>query len=412
MSFRKAIASNVAVQAIGPASTFLTVFIIARRGGPSDQGQYAQMKAWVDLVVALGCFGFPQAFVYVINKAGASATTLARWSCLYSLGFIPIAFVGSDIAVQLRLVSVPSGIPIVSIAILTVSAAVLVLHGLWRGIYLSYNPRIPFAVFTILPAVALSIFATVTMFSAWRRFDWMIFFATIPAITVAALMMRPITGVLNSPRYRDQPWRPLFSNGLHAFLQALLTALQPVIAYRLIRFEGGDNREIAFVNVGLFFVQGLTVPIAMVAPLLFARWTSAADWSLLGRLNRLTVRAVLAGVAIGAVLALAISPIIPVIFGRQYLGATSALQFMLLTVPLVCHVRIVAPALHANGYPIVNTTAGIVRLCVFFLIGVLLQRVIHNCVSSTALAWALAEVVSATWSLSALRYLTVRMVPS
>src|SRR3954462_1778986 len=53
----------------------------------------AQLKAWSDFMFAMGGFGFPQGFVYTINKLGASASVLARWSRLYFFEFLPIPMV-------------------------------------------------------------------------------------------------------------------------------------------------------------------------------------------------------------------------------------------------------------------------------------------------------------------------------
>src|SRR4051794_13646483 len=104
MSFRKAVAANLIVQSLGPACSFVTVFVIARLGGPAAQGEFAQMKAWSDFMFSFGCFGFPQGFIYTINKLGASASVLARWSRFYSLAFAPLAIIGGSIAVKLGLV--------------------------------------------------------------------------------------------------------------------------------------------------------------------------------------------------------------------------------------------------------------------------------------------------------------------
>jgi O-antigen/teichoic acid export membrane protein len=403
VSFRRAVASNVALQTIGPASSFATVFVIARLGGPSDQGQFAQMKAWVDLMVAIGCFGFPQGFVYVINKLDASPAALARWSTRYSLAFIPIALIGSAIAVRFRLLITTAEMPSASLAFLTAATALLVLHGLWRGIYLTYNSGPSFAFFTVLPAVTLLVVISIGMWSGAKHYDRLILLASISMFVIATFYMRPLLQAPSYGLFRDQPWGPLLSNGFHAFLQAMLLALQPIVAYRFVRSEGGANQEIAFLHVGLLLVQGLSVPVSMVAPLLFARWTAALDHSLMGRLHQLSLRALSLGFLAGGALALAARIAIPLIFGRQYSPAVAPVQVMLLTVPLLCHVRIIAPALHARGRPMVNTAAGLVRLIGFSLLTTFLVRRTHNFLLAIASAWAAAEILAAAWTLSALR---------
>src|SRR2546422_6916333 len=101
MSFRRAVAANLGVQSLGPACSFLTVFMIARLGGPAQQGEFAQLKAWADFMFAIGCFGFPQGFVYTINKLGASPSALARWSRVYSVAFTPLAVIAGYMGLKL-----------------------------------------------------------------------------------------------------------------------------------------------------------------------------------------------------------------------------------------------------------------------------------------------------------------------
>lgn len=411
MSFRRAVASNVAVQAIGPASAFLTVFVIARLGGPADQGQFAQLKALVDLMVALGCFGFPQGFVYVVNKLGASASALARWSRLYAAAFVPVALLAAVGAQRLGYLGGGGAAGLGSVAVVTVAAALLVLHGLWRGLYLTHSTGGSFAVFTILPAVALLALVLAAMLAGWPRFDWLILLSTLPTVLVAAVMMRPVLGGGGPAGYRGQPWGPLLTNGLHSFVQAMLMTLQPLAAYGLVRLHGGDTRDVGLLNVGLFLVQALTVPITMVSPLLFARWTSVADHGLIERLRAVTGRALGLGAAAGVVLALATVVVVPLVFGADYGGAVRPAQAMLLVLPLVCHARVVSPALHARGRPGINTTAYALRLGVFALGALLLPRAVPHLLVAIAAAWAASEIVSAAWVLLGLRYTSESVAP-
>jgi O-antigen/teichoic acid export membrane protein len=395
---------NVAVQAFGPASAFLTIFLIARLGGPSDQGEFAQLKAFVDLMVALGCFGFPQGFVFVINKLAASGAALARWSQVYALAFLPVAVGGALAAQRLGYLSIGGAERLSSVFLLTAAASVLVLHGMWRGVYLTHDQGIPFAVFTILPAVTQLLAVAAALFAGWRRFDWAILLATLPAIAATTAMMRPILAAPTRGRVSEQPWRPLLSNGLHSFLQAVLMTLQPMVAYGLVRYLGGGSADVGRLNAGLFLVQGLTVPITMVAPLLFARWTSVTDAGFVQRLRDLTWRGVAAGGAAGVILALAAAALVPLIFGARYGAAVRPAQAMLLTLPLACHVRVVAPALHARGRPGLNTVALALRLAAFAAAAIVLPRVTGEALTAVGIAWSLAEVAGACFTFVGLRY--------
>lgn len=403
MSFRRAVASNMVVQAFGPASAFLTVFLIARLGGPSDQGEYAQLKAFVDLMVALGCFGFPQGFVFVINKLGASAPALARWSRIYALAFLPVAVGGAFIALRLGYLSIGGTGRLSSVFLLTAAASVLVLHALWRGVYLTHDPRVRFALFTILPAVTQMLAVAIALLAGWRRFDWVILLSTVPTISIALAMMRPVFAERDGARVGAQLWRPLLSNGLQSFLQAVLMTLQPMAAYGVVRYLGGDSGDVGMLNAGLFLVQGLTVPITMMAPLLFARWTTVTDAGFIHRLRALTWRGVGLGAVAGVGLAVAAEFVIPLVFGARYGPAIRPAQAMLLTLPLACHVRVVAPALHARGRPGLNTAALVIRLLVFGAAAMLLPRAVEM-LPAIGIAWMLAELAAGAWTFVGLRY--------
>jgi O-antigen/teichoic acid export membrane protein len=406
VSFRRAVAANVAVQAIGPASAFLTVLLIARVGGAADQGQYAQLKSWVDLLVAIGCFGFPQGFIYVINRLRASAGALASWSCGYSLAFLPVALGSMLLAQRMHWLGVPGQAPLASVTLLTIAASLLVLHGMWRGVYLTHQSGIPFALFTILPAVTLMIAVTTTTLVGSRRFEWSILLSAIVTVAVASTMMRPILRGRRLALLRHQPWRPLLTNGMHAFAQAMLMTLQPVVAYQFIRVNGGSSQEMGFLNAGAFLVQGLSVPITMVAPLLFARWTSVPDDGLMSRLNAYTLRALAIEAVSGCAIASAARWFVPAILGAGYVGAIAPIQAMLVTAPLVCHMRVVAPALHARGVPVVNTVAFGLRVTTFVAVGFTASRWIPRSVDAAALAWACGEVAAAGWTLVVLNRLS------
>jgi O-antigen/teichoic acid export membrane protein len=224
--------------------------------------------------------------------------------------------------------------------------------------------------------------------------------------------MAPIMRKEEQGTFRDQPWRPIMSNGLHSFIQSLLQNGQPMIAYALVRSFGGVNRDVGFLNVGLFLVTGLSVPITMVAPLLFARWTSTKDDSLMDRLYALTFPSVAIGAGLGLVLAGGAHFGVPVLFGKEYVAAVTSTEVMLLTLPLVCHIRVLAPALHARGRPAVNTVAGVVRVASFVASAMLLAHVTGKPLVATGAGWAIAEILAAIWTLVSLKFLLTQKTSS
>ena len=78
--------------------------------------------------------------------------------------------------------------------------------------------------------------------------------------------------------------------------------------------------------------------------------------------------------------------------------------------PLACHARLVAPALHASGHPVLNTAAAAMRLAALCVAGVGLQAAGVAALVAMAVAWALAEGLAAAWTLWLLRRLVHREV--
>lgn len=471
-TWRRAWTSGLAVQALGPLCGFATVLLIARLGGVADQGRFAQVKAWVDLLVVAGCFGFPQGFVFVINKLGTSAARLGWTSLAYSAAFFPAAWLASRWLASRWQVHDAAWVP-------ALAAALLVLHGLWRGVFLSVRRGIPFAVFTVAPAVALlvsvavgmgmgaagpgpasvapparpapantapantvssstalpstvsssvtstsvtsSIIATAGTASAnlvtataragsgrWS-FEAMYLLSALPAVAVAAMWMAPVLRAQNRGPAAPLPWRALLSNGSHVFIQALLTVLQPLLAYGLLRRAGAGDVGVGLLNVGVFLVQGASVPIGLVAPLLFARWTSAGAASPIARLDAMLDarggRWTRIGAALGVALALLVAAWVPFVFGATYREAQMPAALMMLTLPAACHARLLAPALHASGQPMQNTLAAALRVATVGLLGAGLTAAGADPLLAVAVAWTVAEGLAAMWSFAALRRL-------
>ena len=397
VSFGRNVIANVAVQWLGPASAFLTVFVVARLGGPTAQGEYAQLRAWIDLLVAVGSLGLPQGIIYVINVLGASPGRLEQWSRRWALGVLPIAFLASLGAARAGLLTDPGA---AAAAMVAGTAAILVLHSLWRGIYLTRFSGARFALFTILPAVAALAGVAWAMRAGEPRLERALLLASLPVVAISFLAMRAIPGPTPAEP-AALPWRPLFVNGIHALAQSLLMTAQPLAAYAFVRHAGGSPREVGFLNAGLFLVQGLTVPVSMIAPLLFVRWTASADPEFVSSLRRATPRLLALGAAGGVALAAVVGVVVRVVFGASYAPAIPAAQAVMLTLPLVVHLRVVAPAMHARGHPEVNTSGGFLRLGTFVLAALVLQRSLPPELAA-AVAWSIAEVLASAWILRAL----------
>jgi len=396
-------ASSVVVQALGPLCAFATVFVVARLGGAAAQGRFAQTKAWVDLLVVLGCFGFPQSIVYVVNRLAASARRLAWISLAYGLAFAPLAWLvtawgqsrgwaGSGLEAGMAGTLVPA-----------LAGVLLVLHGLLRGVYLTQRQGVSFALLSILPAATL-LAVMIATHGQGPYGDRILMAAVLSALVALLLTAAQLRHV--APTAAATPWRALFSNGTQVFVQAVLMAVQPLLAYGLVRALGGGDAQVGYLNSGVFITQGLIVPIGLVSPLMFARWTSNHDAGLLKRLQRNTSRWIGWGVLAGAALALASICIVPLVFGAGYRVTAFAVALIVLAVPQAAHGRLLAPALHAHGVPGVNTVGAALRLIGLVLVSWLAAQTGLGEVAAVALGWSCGEWLSLAWTLVALRRLS------
>jgi O-antigen/teichoic acid export membrane protein len=399
----------MAVQAIGPVCGFLTVLAIARLGGASAQGEFAQVKAWVELLVVVGCFGFPQSFVYVINRLGASARSLAWLSMGYSLAFVPVAVAITLLVLALGLVQLDARMPV--LVLLSLTAGLFVLHGLWRGVFLTTGREMGFAVFSILPPVTL-LACVGAAFLAGHRGWGEVFVLSAALSALGALTL--LWPVLSRPRVPTAPlpWNALVANGTHSFVQALLLVAQPLLAYALIRGQGGDEAHIGWFNAGVFLVQGLSVPISMVSPLLFAHWTSTDDASRMARLNAATPRWLGGGMLLGLLLAALAWVGVPLLFGAGYEAASPLAAVMMLSLPLTCHGRLIAPALHAHDHPMANSVAGVLRLVSLWGLSQGLIACGVGPLPAVSLGWALSETLGSGWVLLRLHQLVQQQAPA
>lgn len=387
--------ASVTVQALGPMSSLATVLVVARLGGAAAQGSFAQTKAWIDLLVVLGCFGFPQGIVYVTNKLGASAHRLAWHSVAYSLAFLPVSWAITFLGTTKGWTGQTFNNGGVYIFASALAGALLVLHGLLRGVYLSRQQGASFALFSILPAITLLVAIFITRGKGYYA-NQILVSAFVSAIfgvvlTVVQLRCMPVC-------YAETPWRALFANSTHSFVQSMLMVLQPLLSYALLR-AADDYTQVGYLNAGIFLSQGLIVPVGLISPLMFAHWTSRYDAGLLWRLRRQTIRWVMLGIPASLFLAIIAQRVTPLIFGRDYLVASTAVALMVCSVPQALHSRLLAPALHAQGFPGVNTICAGVRLAGLALFGWLLSQSGVSALNAAALGWSVGELLSLAWVL-------------
>ncbi|MET3134746.1 O-antigen/teichoic acid export membrane protein [Oxalobacteraceae bacterium GrIS 1.11] len=401
MSLSRKFIYTIFIQSLGTGCSLLTVFFLARWYGPGVQGQFAQTKAWVDLLVVIGCFGFPQGFVYVINKFKCPPRTLIIWSCVYACVFAAAATLLTAAAIEQVDYVASNLFQRFSMALVFgLSAAALVLISLWRGIYLPHNDGWRFSGLTIVPAVALflAMMLVLALKPSIEPALWAKAYALSAALAclVAAWLIFPLYRNDRSPAIAI-PWRSLLTSGTSVFVQGLTMAIQPVLTFWLMRRYGASNAQIGWFNIAVMGYQAFGLPLAMVTPILFNRWSKAnsvphirAEYL---RLLRTSMRFLFPFIAL-AVLA---AQLLPFILNREYEKAVFPAQILLFAVYPLFLARTAAPLLFSQDAFARSTHAYLLRLLVsaallfiFLVFGMAPQM-------AAALAWLLAELFCAIY---------------
>jgi len=392
----------IVVQSFGPASLFFAVWFIARELGSEMQGKFSAVKSLVEFLAVLLTLGLPQSFVYGINQLGVQRGQIVRWTLRYGVISFGIACFLLLFLRQLSWASLDilHG-DFVNIFFFALAVAGFVTYALLRGIFLTLTDGWLFSLLTVQPALLLS--AAVIVFVELSYFDPVLvysFSGLISAVISILLLRRYRFGVSNALL----PWNNLLANGSAVFLQNLFIAAQPFVTLAVIRQFGGSYNDIAFFSLSMYVYQGGVVPLTMVAPILFNRWTN--NHSMIDRAGE--IKGLLKGlvpiafiVGIGWFL---VPLIIPNLFGITYKGAVPTIQVMLLAIPFLYVGLIGMPALMSLGMFRTNVAMAFVRLLVSILsLLFLLSYIEVDYALAAAQAWLLAEFVLASLTIVLLK---------
>lgn len=399
---RNAIAVSLAVQGLGSLSPLVTVLALARIAGPETQAVYSTFKTWQDLVSSLIVFGFPQAFVYLINKNIAPKDSLLNFSLLYTalttVLVVPIAAYSTIWGYNI----LPTGQSLTTLALmLAFGVGTIVLHRLVRAIYLTIDDGVLFSLITSAPAFFQLVTMVAVTQAAVYRYD--LAFAVAGALTllVVGIWMRRIVG--QAPNYAFTvpviPKRALMAQSTHSFFQSISFTLQPVMTIALLRLYGAGLSDIAFFTSATILITAVNVFFGIVSPILFNRWSVSLDAVLLGRIMRMSDRLALLFLLASAAAIPLLVLLVPMVFGASYTDAVPAFQIVALAMAPVAFTRTVISAIHAAGRPGINTWSCGVRLAVTGVAQIALSQAgMLPPLLAAVTAWMIAEWVSAIYS--------------
>lgn len=398
----------IALQGLGPAAYLAVVLLVARALGADAQGELAVTKAWLDLAVAFGALGLGQGVTYVIGKRLAAPRQLLAPA-------FGVAALAGAVLVPLGLVAWQRGDPalpypdLAAVALVTAAGSLGVLAAIGRGVLLALSDGRDFSLSVsaqplALLALVLGVVAGGLPFRAEALF--LVSFAAAALFIALALARRgAFAGVTGAGRDRGPLHRVLFGAGAQALAQNAAMALAPVASLWLLqRLAGFDTAALGVWSVATAVFQAIASPLAMIAPLLFARWSAAGRDDLERQAEALSGmlwrRSLLPTVA----LALSSLWLVPRVFGDAFAAAAPAAALMALSLPALVVSRVLAPALFAAGAAAALSALLALRLAAVVGIGALalsLSTGEASAYTAMAFAWLVGE---ASFCAGALRW--------
>lgn len=388
----RSLAHAVLIQGVGAVVAIFTVFGISRFLGADAQGAFAIYKNWLEVASMVLLVGIPQGVIYVVNKGHAAAWFLVRLSLKFALVSAPLSFAATLWAMSVGYL--PGETSVLAALGIALGCSGYVFHGLVRGIYLTIEDGARFSSLTVLPTLGLALI--VAGQAALGIVDMALLFTINGLIcgTIAWFTIHPV--VDRSTRHRTKGWLSLLlSQSAHSFLISIVLVLQPLAVFALIQLLGGEARDIGIFSLALIGLTAVNAMIAMIAPILYNRWSKASAAPPLSLLRgRLALSGAVSGLALGAALAGA-APLIVSIAGPEFEPAREAIIILASAcIPLVLS-RLWLPALLAQGRPQLATISSLLRPLV--AVGALAAMVEggSHVVLAAAIGWSAAEWVSA-----------------
>lgn len=398
---RKAIAISLVVQGLGSLAPLLTLIALARIAGPEVQGTFSTFKFWMDLASSLVVFGFPQAFIYLINKGVCQRGQLLSATIFYVAGATILTVPLAAISLGMGYTTLPAGqVAWLHCFMLAVGMAALYLNRLVRGIYLTINDGLLFSLITSVPAFFLM--TTTVAAGTQTPFRYDLAFLIAGVLTIVATWPWISRIIRETPGWRLRleplPFGILAHQSGHSFLQSLALTLQPVAATFILQQRGADLKAVAFFSASTLIVVAVNVLFGLVSPILFNRWSASMDASGLRRIGRVSLVLALIFAGLGLMAVPLLPLIVPLVFGADYAGAIWAFQAMALATAPVAYTRVMYPAIYAAGHVRLNTVSCAVRLGSALIAQVGLTSAGIDLLVAAVWSWIIAEWTSAFYS--------------
>ena len=406
MSFKKKLWFNLVIHSLGSLSSFLSLCIILYIYGVEKQGIYANLMALISFIGVLGVFGFPQGYIYLINKLNISAKRLCLFSVYFSFAIFILLLIILYFNYYFNLNWIDGELVSNSNFILfSIATVSLILHGLLRGIYLTINQGVGFAFYSILPAITILGCVGFGIIFEYSNLQELVLISAVLVLFFSVYIVIKINKLNDDFSIYKIPFKELFNHGTHSFLQALFYSVQPLFAFWAIKHYNGGYQDIGYFNIGLFVLQGFLVPVTMLSPYLFEYFTKNSSTDIVKIIAK--NRFYFYDLILAIFLYFSVGVIDSFFFDSEYVITIKLIQIILFSLPFNIHFRIFLPYIHAKGLPKYNTLFGFVRLLLFVLLSFLFIYFKFNVLVSLAICWSFSEIIVFLWIIISIKKIII-----
>lgn len=388
---KKRLIQAIALQSCGPLLLLALSVAISRFFGPLEQGIFISLKSWADVLIALGCFGFPQSVIIAINRYGSARRDLYLAAPIYATTFIPIFFVAC------YFFGITKDLPFAQSFAVAIGVACIVIVNIWRGILLTVENEFRFHLITALPsAVLVAVVTGGLVFGFSLKTSLPYFYAACGLLTLClGYLIFPWHMVKKLSGKSIDFWR-LVTNGGDVFVQGISNALQIYFCFAWLKRVDG-LASVGYFSMALVALNAFGFPLQSIAPMILNRWSREGDRQALHSGVR-QVRRIFIFVTLFSLILISFAPTIAAkILGANFIHAVPAIQVMLLAIVPLLVFRLASLRLVAVGQFRFNSLVVITRsLMLVFLLHFLGSQLINYQPATIAAGcWVAVEALAA-----------------
>ena len=389
----KKIVSSVGIQMIGTLSSLLLVWMITRFYGISTQGQFVLIKSWVDLAVVFASFGLPQSFIFAINKLNISWQYLEKFTFRY----IPVVFLICLFATYIwfEYLQEQNFLDIYNYLYLAVGVGGLTGFSLLRGLYLTKNDGNKFALVTIAPNILLFVTFLVILFLFKNQLNISLLYmiSGVFSFIIVMTLLSEFRINIKAVPVNEIPWKAMVGNGFNVFIQSIFASLLPLGTYWLMSKFGFNNSEIGVLSIAFYVYLVFTLPLAMVAPIFYNRWSNSKDIQFV-KLELL--RFVKFGFLLIPILFIAywlLPLVLPITFGNQVISSITPARLLLIATFALYYNNLMSCFLLSQGKFIIMSITMIIKTVFCYLVLILTLVTMGKSLNFVAISWVFSEIL-------------------